>query len=58
MIWVIGMLFTYGLTMVDDKTEDTWAHALKLMLSVTLLWPLLLGVFVAMAMKESDKEKK
>ena len=50
-IWLIGILFTWGLTIGEDD-DDGLGYSIKLALCVTFLWPIILGVFVATKLKD------
>lgn len=57
-IWLIGMMFTFGLTIGDADDGDTWGRAVRYIIFVVVLWPLLLGAWVAITLKERTKDNQ
>jgi len=50
-LWVIGVLFTWGLCIVDEEDDIPWYQELGMSLVLIALWPIFLGVLVGHKLK-------
>jgi len=58
-IWIVGMLFTFGVALGEEKegafNQLTWSATISVLLIIMALWPILLGLIVGNYMNESTK---
>jgi len=55
-LWTIGILFTWGLCLVDETDDVPWYQEVGAALMIAALWPLCLGVILGIKLRDKSDD--